>query len=993
MNQNEIIKILFAEDSKHDAELVQREIKKSFANAIFEITDNRFGFEEALRNFKPDLVVSDYRMPSFSAMEALQIVLKSAPDLPLIVVTGSINEETAVECLKAGAVDYILKESMKRLGQAIKQAMDQKEIKRKRKKAEALLKESEERFRRLTEHAQDMIFRIERYPENHFGYVNHAALQITGYSPEEFYLNPKLTTSIVHPDDRYLQEQLLNDQIDIRTPLTLRWVKKNGAIRWTEIRNIPVYDDKGKLISIEGIARDIHEQKQNEQKLLQSDRIFNFSLDLFCMVDFKGYFRLLNPAWEFTLGWRREELMEKPWVEFVHPDDQKPAIRMQEKIIEGNEVFRFENRYLCKNGTVKWLAWNVHPFPEEQMMIATCRDITQYKEVLTELTLREQEYRGLINGMNESIWIISNEGKLLDVNQAAVDMLEYSREELLSPAFESVIQMNLKKTINNNADQLPENKTQVFETVHTTKSGSDIPVEVSTTPMVFRGDRVLLCVARDITERQEQQKALLQSEEKFRSLFDNHSAAKIMIDPENGLIVEANKAAASLYGWPVQQLTQMNIRDLDPFADKRIEELLTNVNDNTSLNLEIKHQKANNTVFDVEVFSSKVEVNNKTYLHAIIHDITEKKMSERELRLLKRAVEQSPVTMLITNKQGQIEYVNPTFTKVTGYELNEVKGKNPRFLKSSFHDQQFYENMWSALLSGNDWMGELHNKRKDGNFYWEDAVISPIFNSQKKITHFVSVREDITEKKKMIEDLVTAKEKAEESDRLKSAFLANMSHEIRTPMNGILGFAELLKEPHLNDGTKEQYIKIIEESGQRMLETINDLVDISRIESGTVEVEYSSVCIHEKLDALYHFFQPEANKKGLELRYISETENQDTHLNTDQFKLNAILINLIKNAIKYTSKGWVELGFRKGNNSILFYVKDTGDGIEQERHEAIFERFVQADNKLTKSFEGAGLGLSISKAYTNMLGGTIWVESAPGEGSCFWIELPFEPTN
>jgi PAS domain S-box-containing protein len=219
--------------------------------------------------------------------------------------------------------------------------------------------------------------------------------------------------------------------------------------------------------------------------------------------------------------------------------------------------------------------------------------------------------------------------------------------------------------------------------------------------------------------------------------------------------------------------------------------------------------------------------------------------------------------LFITNPEGKIEYVNPAFTDMTGYLFYEVQGKTLSVLNSGLQTKEFYENLWNTITSGNDWSGEYRNRKKNGEIYWQETVISPILNEKGNITHFVAVMEDIAEEKKMIEDLLFAKAKAEESDRLKSAFLANMSHEIRTPMNGIIGFTNLLKEQSLRGEDRKKYINIIKKSSERMLNTINDLIEISKIESGTMEFDISEVNINELLEFMNHMYAPEASKKGL----------------------------------------------------------------------------------------------------------------------------------
>ncbi len=368
----------------------------------------------------------------------------------------------------------------------------------------------------------------------------------------------------------------------------------------------------------------------------------------------------------------------------------------------------------------------------------------------------------------------------------------------------------------------------------------------------------------------------------------------------------------------------------------------------------------------------------------------EQKRTEEFNQKLSKATEQSPVSIVITNVNGTIEYINPKFTQVTGYTKKEALGRNPRFLKSGEHNRSFYENLWNTILSGKEWKGELHNRKKDGSLYWENALISPIFNDAGEITHFIEVKEDITEKKKILSELIRAKEKAEESDRLKTAFLQNMSHEIRTPLNGILGFADLLAYGQIPPGQAKEYSRFILKSGQRLLQLINNILDISRIETGSIPLHTKAFNLHRFLRDLCGPFRLGANKKGLAFDCKLPPTESEGNIVSDSDKIGQILTNLLGNALKFTSNGGIELGFNKKNGEILFWVKDTGRGIAPEHRERIFERFYQADISISRDFEGAGLGLPISKGLVELLGGTIWLESEVGKGTTFFFTIPVQ---
>ncbi|NVO20164.1 MAG: response regulator [Bacteroidetes bacterium] len=236
---------------------------------------------------------------------------------------------------------------------------------------------------------------------------------------------------------------------------------------------------------------------------------------------------------------------------------------------------------------------------------------------------------------------------------------------------------------------------------------------------------------------------------------------------------------------------------------------------------------------------------------------------------------------------------------------------------------------------------------------------------------------------------IRQQEKAQLADKLKSAFLANMSHEIRTPMNGILGFAELLKKRDLSGEEQQSYIDIIEKSGARMLNIINNLIDISRIESGIMDVDWGESNLNEQLEFIHTFFHPEIEQKGLEFAYHASLPSNLAKVITDREKVYAILTNLVKNAIKFTNQGSIQFGYVVKGKFLEFFVRDTGIGIPRDRQSAIFERFVQADLNDQMAHQGAGLGLSITRSYVQMLGGDLWVESTEGKGSTFYFTIPY----
>lgn len=378
-------------------------------------------------------------------------------------------------------------------------------------------------------------------------------------------------------------------------------------------------------------------------------------------------------------------------------------------------------------------------------------------------------------------------------------------------------------------------------------------------------------------------------------------------------------------------------------------------------------------------------------------NIQERRESEKQFRILFETMAQG---VIYQDENNKVLAANSAAEKITGLTIDQMRSRNffdPRLWVSIQEDGSNLSDenhpaakaMCTGLPVRDKVVGLLHpNKEK---YIWLLVSAIPQFreNESKPYQVFTTFT-DITEIKLAELELKKAKEKAEESDRLKSTFMANMSHEIRTPMNGILGFADLLKTPNLSGESQKRYIEAINSSGKRMLDIINDLIDISKIESGQLEIKKENSDITELLNELIMFFTPDAKKRGINLSLNIQLPDKFI-VETDKTKLAQVITNLLKNALKFTGeKGNIELGCGiQDKNNLRFFVKDTGRGIRKEISDKIFERFRQGDN--SDEHEGVGLGLAISKAYVELLGGRIELKSEPGKGSVFSFTLPFNP--
>jgi len=510
-------------------------------------------------------------------------------------------------------------------------------------------------------------------------------------------------------------------------------------------------------------------------------------------------------------------------------------------------------------------------------------------------------------------------------------------------------------------------------------------------------------LAKEMAERKRMDDALRESEERYRKAQEVGHVGSWEYDIKNNTFW-ASDEGKRIYGFNLET---------DIFT---AEEVMKCVIDRDSVDQAlvdlIEINEPYNIVFDIipRNASEKRTINsiaelvrdengNPIKVIGVMQDITELKKSEDELKksqvLLKSSIQSQKDTILFSIDQNyRYLYFNKAHMDVMKYAYNtDIKiGMNILECITTDDDRIAAKENYDRAL-----MGESHTNIRvfgDVNLDYYESFFNPIVNDNNEIIGATGLARNITERKRAEEELIIAKEKAEENDQLKSAFLANMSHEIRTPMNGILGFAELLKKPNLTGEEQQKYIRIIEKSSGRMLNIINDIIDISKIESGQMEVIISDTSINEQIEYIYAFFKPNIEQKGIQFSFKNSLPAKEAIIKTDREKIYAILTNLVKNAIKFTHAGSIEFGYEKKGKYLEFFVKDTGSGVSEQQQEIIFERFRQGNDLITEFTEGTGLGLSISKAYVEILGGKIWVESDPegksGEkGSIFYFTIPY----
>lgn len=482
----------------------------------------------------------------------------------------------------------------------------------------------------------------------------------------------------------------------------------------------------------------------------------------------------------------------------------------------------------------------------------------------------------------------------------------------------------------------------------------------------------------------------IESESLYRSIYENTSVA-ILLSSSDDSILSANDFACKLFNMTEEELCRMNRDGLVDSTDIRLPGLLDMRRNTGRAKGELTFIKKGGLKFQAEVSSAIFQDRDgHERISMVIRDLTEQKQAEIQLKTLSKAIEQSPTSIIITNAKGAIEFVNAKFTSVMQYSLDEVKDKNPRIFNAGHTPEEVYDTMWKTLREGHVWNGEFENRKKDGIMFWENVTISPLLKSNGAICNYIIIMEDITEKKKMLDDLILAKEKAEESDHLKTAFLHNISHEIRTPMNAIIGFSDFLTEPDLPPEKCKLFTDVIVQSSNQLLSIITDIINIATIEAGQEKIQENEISLNALFNFLKDQFLLKMQNKEVQIDLNMSLHEEDLVILSDNTKLTEILSNLIGNAVKFTDKGHVEFGYTIKGENLEFYIKDTGIGIPSEMHKEIFKRFRQVEYTSNRKFGGSGLGLSISKSYVELLGGKIWLISEPGKGSEFYFTIPYK---
>ena len=756
----------------------------------------------------------------------------------------------------------------------------------------------------------------------------------------------------------------------------------------------------GQLLTNRDLTDDLNRLNNQYNLLLESMAEGVVGLDL------TGTILFSNASAEQLLGYAKEEMIGKDQHALFHHHYEDGAIYPASecliiKSVDQQTGFHHDQEvFWRKNGSCFPVDYTVEPIlagqGEVNGAVLTFQDITMRKRADEALQSGAEFRRALIDNSPVGIFLASTERVIVQVNRRVCEMLGYAKDELVGQNFRMIHDSN--ESYEGFREQYHLLRVSAYGLINLEypfkkKDGTVLLCAVSGTPLDSDNlSKGIIWTLQDITQRKIAEAKLQESEEMLRAIYEVLPVGISITDPM-GNLVDCNIEAARLLGISSEEHNSRNFTG-ENWTILRTDGTVMPASEYASVRALQEHQMIHNV--EMEVLTpggsiwlsvSAIPVDNPKYGVTIAYeDITTRKKAELEMLKLTKAVEFSPVSIVITDALGNMEYVNPRFTEVTGYTPEEALGKNQRILKSGYVPSEVYEKLWTTIMEGKTWRGELLNQKKNGDLVWEMVRISPFKDMQERITHFVAVKEDITAQKMAQEELKKAKEEAESASHVKGEFLANMSHEIRTPMNAILGLTQLLLNTELVPKQLD-YLEKVYTSSQALLRLLNDILDYSKIEAGRMEVENNPYQIEEVLQNVLKLFSAKIEEKGLK-PFIELSPGVPELVMGDSLRVTQVLNNLVGNAIKFTDKGEIRILVDVVNRNeedwlLRFTVRDTGIGIAIDKLENLFQAFTQADNSISRKYGGTGLGLAISQQLVELMGGEISVSSIMGQGSIF----------
>jgi PAS domain S-box-containing protein len=991
----ESIKILLVDDDEEDY-IITRNLLAKIEGGNFQVewVGSYTAAVEIIKECRHDIYLIDYHLGEHNGVDLVRLVAESSCKALVIMLTGQAELQVDIEAITAGAADYLIKGAVTPDGfeRSFRHAHE-------RKRAAESLRLSEERYRALVENSLGFICTHDL--KGRLLSINPAAAHALGYQPDEM-AGRNLSEFIpsrfhsLHGD--YLE---LIQQEQVSTGL-MRLLGKDGReFIWEYTNALQV--ESGTPSYVVGYAHDVTKSKRNEQALRESEEryrdLFENSTDLIQLADPDGQIVYVNSVWRRVLGYEEEEVTNFSFFDMVSPRSRAKCWELFAHAVAGEKIEYFEATFVTKDG---------HKITVEGNITCSFKDgkPTSARGIFHDITERkraEERLRLVVEAAPSAMLMVSDPGLITLVNLQAEQLFDYNREELIGQPIEMLVPKRYRSQHPGHRALFSQHPTSRSigagrDLYGLRKDGSEVPIEIGINPIQTDEGSFVLASIIDITERKQAEAALIESEHRFRDLFNDAPVGYHELDIE-GRITCINTTELLMLGYSSEEMIGHYVWEFIEEAEIARNTFAEKITGNKPLgSVDRAFRRKDGTFIAVRLDDQMLKDPHGRFtgIRATMQDITERKQTEEALieseQRLRDLFENASDLIYTADFDGNFTSLNLSGERMTGYTREEALHLNFSQVVSP-ETLKLVQLMTGRKLESNDeTVYELECFKKSGEPLLIEISSRAIYKNGKPVG-IQGIGRDITLRKQLETELHRTRDIALESTSLKSAFLANMSHEIRTPMNGVIGMTDLLLETDLSSPQRE-YTENIQSSAEALLTIINDILDFSKVEAGLMRFDKIDFDLRTSVEASVELLAEQAQAKGLELACIVYPD-VPTALQGDPGRLRQVLTNLIGNAIKFTDQGEIVVNVAKTSETaeqviLRFEIKDTGIGISPEAQQGLFQAFTQADSSTTRKYGGTGLGLAISKQLIELMGGQIRIESAPGAGSTFWFTAEFE---